>query len=225
MLYIGSQPTPKRTASGKYRAVLSYKCIMNEFYAKTLGLFLIMNVIGNVPCFMAVLQNYDAPSQKRILLREMSIALGILLAFAFFGETILKLIGISQEVIGISGGLLLLLVSLTMIFPKPQEELVGLPHHEPLIIPIAIPIIAGPGSIATVMLFANQFPHWWEIGFSILIAWVPSLIIVLFSSYLRFLLGEKGLLAIQKLGGLLVSLISVQMIADGIISLVKINFP
>lgn len=199
--------------------------IMEQFYSKTLGLFLIMNVIGNIPCFMAVLQNYQPTTQKKILLREMFIALFILLSFGFFGETILNLIGISEHVIGISGGLLLLLVSLTMIFPKPQEETAGLPQHEPFIIPISIPIVAGPGSISAVMLFSNEFNLWWQTGFSIICAWIPSLVIVLFSSYLKFLLGEKGLLAIQKLGGLLVSLISVQMIANGIISLVKINFP
>lgn len=192
-------------------------------FTAAFSLFLVFNVLGNLPFFIAILKKYSVKRQKMILLREMIIALFILFAFGFFGDEVLYFLGISEGIIGISGGILLLIISLTMIFPKPHSE-AGLPEHEPLIVPIAIPTMAGPGSIATVMLFSKQLEGSWLIALIIFLAWLPSLAIVLAASNIKSLIGERGLVAFERLGGLLISLIAVQMITSGSVKLVREHF-
>ena len=185
------------------------------------SLFLVYNVLGNLPFYIAVIRPFSPLRQKVILIREMIIALFILFLFGFFGESILKFIGVTKDIVGISGGILLLLIALTMVFPKHSDEVLS--KHEPLIVPIAIPGMAGPGSIAAVMLYSNYLSHL-SVLIVIFLAWLPSLVIVLAATYIRYLVGEKGLIAFERLGGLLMSLISVQMMTSGIIGLVKENF-
>ncbi len=191
-------------------------------FGAAFSLFIVYNVLGNVPFYIAILKPFSPRRQKIILAREMVIALIILLAFGYFGEEILDFLGVTGSTISIAGGLLLLLISLTMIFPK--HTVGGVPDHEPLIVPIAMPAMAGPGSIAAVMLYSNAFDCPWKIATVIILAWIPSLLIVLAASYIRYLVGEKGLMAFERLGGLLISLIAVKMITTGAISLVKENF-
>lgn len=186
------------------------------------SLFVVYNVLGNIPFYIAILSPFTPRKQKLILLREMTIALGILLAFGFFGDEILSFLGITGGIIGIAGGILLLLISLTMIFPKHSVE--GMPEHEPLIVPIAMPAMAGPGSIAAVMLYAHTFDALWKVSLVIFFAWVPSLAILLAASNIKRFIGEKGLMAFERFGGLLISLIAVQMLTSGVISLIKENF-
>ena len=144
-------------------------------------------------------------------------------SLAFFGEAVLKGIGISEGTLGISGGIILLLIALTMIFPKHSND--GLPGHEPFIVPIAIPGMAGPGSITAVMLYSNTFAQAWATPVIIIGALIPSLLLLLLASNIKYLVGEKGLVAFERLGGLLICFIAIQMIASGTIKLVKDNFP
>jgi len=188
-----------------------------------ISLFLVFNVLGNIPFYIAILKQYTPKRQKFILTRELFYSGIILLAFAFFGESILKGIGISEGTLGVSGGIILLLIAITMIFPKHTTD--GMPGHEPYIVPIAIPGMAGPGSITAVMLYANTFKEPWAVPVIILAALVPSLILLLIASNIKYLVGEKGLVAFERLGGLLICFIAIQMIASGTISLVKENFP
>lgn len=186
------------------------------------SLFVVYNVLGNIPFYIAILKPFDAKRQKMILVREMTIALFILLAFGFWGDEILHFLGISGGIIGIAGGILLLLISLTMIFPK--HTVGGVPDHEPLVVPIAMPAMAGPGSIAAVMLYSHTIQVPWKVAAIIFVAWLPSLLILLAASYIKYLVGEKGLMAFERFGGLLISLIAIQMLTSGAISLVKENF-
>lgn len=186
------------------------------------SLFLVYNVLGNIPFYIAILKPFSPKRQKMILIREMLIALGVLFLFGSCGDDVLAFLGIHQAVIGVGGGLLLLLISLTMIFPKHSAE--GLPDHEPMIVPIAVPGMAGPGSIATIMLFARQFESFGKVALIIFLAWLPSLAILLIASNIKRFFGEKGLIAIERFGGLLMTLIAVQMMAYGIINLVRDNF-
>ncbi|MCH9621528.1 MAG: hypothetical protein S4CHLAM20_09500 [Chlamydiia bacterium] len=188
-----------------------------------ISLFLVFNVLGNIPFYIALLRKYTPKRQKLILTRELIFSFIILLGFAFFGEAILKGIGISEGTLGISGGIILFIIAMTMIFPKHSSE--GVPDHEPFIVPIAIPGMAGPGSITAVMLYANTFQEKWALPIIILAALIPSLILLLIASNIKYLVGEKGLIAFERLGGLLICFIAIQMIASGTISLVKENFP
>ena len=187
-----------------------------------ISLFFVINVLGNIPLYLALLSPYTPTKQRLILAREFGIALIILLLFNYFGGKIFELLGINQHILGMAGGILLLLISITMIFPS-QEKDKG-PQHEPLIVPIATPIIAGPGSIAAVMLLASRLgsPH--LMAGILILTMALSCVIALLSSFLRYSLGDKGLVAFERLGGMIVALIAVQMFATGAIELVKTSF-
>jgi multiple antibiotic resistance protein len=192
-------------------------------FAAAFSLFLVYNVLGNLAFYIALLKPYTPRRQKMILVREMIIALGFLFLFGFFGENVMNFLGISHGIIGIAGGVLLFIVALTMVFPKHTKEQTE-SNIEPMIVPIAIPGMAGPGSLSAVMLYGSQFDATWKIALIIFLAWAPSLVILLAASFIRNLIGEKGLIAFERFGGLLMCLISIQMIASGIIQQVKINF-
>ncbi len=195
-----------------------------SFVQIVVSLFLIMNAVGQIPLFIAILAPYDHAHQKKIIIRELIFALIILLTFNFFGDALLRSLGISQSIIGMAGGILLFLVALEMVFPKPKVA-DGLPKHEPMVVPLAIPVITGPGSIAMIMTFAHDTDNPSMVAIAAFCAWLPSLIILLLSSYFKKILGEKGLQAMERLGGMLVILIGIQMFASGLISLVKAEFP
>lgn len=189
----------------------------------TITIFLLLNSYAQIPVFLALLSNFDQKRQRNIILREMLIALGVLLLFIFFGNEVLTLIGISEPIIRIAGGLLLVIISLNMIFPK-ESSTKGMPQNEPFIVPLAIPCIAGPGTMTALMVLAKES----GVGIAttaLIAAWIPSLIILLASSYIRNYLGEKGIQAIERLGGMLIVLIGVQMFATGVVGLVKQSFP
>ncbi|MCK4933992.1 MAG: hypothetical protein KAR79_00235, partial [Simkaniaceae bacterium] len=164
------------------------------------SLFFVINVLGNIPLFIGLLKDYSAKEQRFIIVRELLIALGILFLFSFFGKGVLHLLGISQPIIGITGGALLLIIAITMIFPKHSSA--GLPKHQPIIVPLAIPTVAGPGSITAVMVFATQLQNPILMTGVILAAWISFLIIVLLATNLKKILGEKGLMAMERLGGM-----------------------
>ncbi len=191
-----------------------------SFVSIAFAIFFVLNATGQIPLFLAMLGRYDQKRQMRIITRELVVALIILLLFTFFGEWILEILGISQAVIAAAGGILLFLISLTMIFPKPQA---GPEHmtHEPMIIPLAIPVITGPGAITTVMSFAHQTDRPMMVAAAAFCAWVPSLIILLMGSYIKKILGDRGLMAVERLGGMLVCLIGINMATSGILTLVQ----
>ncbi len=188
-----------------------------------ISLFIILNAVGQIPLFLSVLSPFSVPKQRKIILREMLIALAVLLLFTFFGNEILTFVGISRSIIGIAGGILLFLFALEMIFPH-KKSAEGFPSHEPLVIPLAIPAIAGPGSITLVMLFSHKAHNTIALLSSVLIAWLPSLLILLLAINIKKVLGEKGLMAVERFGGLLVCLIGIQMFTTGVIGLIKENF-
>lgn len=189
------------------------------------AIFFVLNATGQIPLFLAMLARFDQKRQLKIITRELVIALAILLLFTFFGDAVLRILGISRPIIAIAGGVLLFLISLTMIFPKSVAEDPGKALvHEPMIIPLAIPVITGPGSITTVMLYAHETGSAFLVAAAAFAAWVPSLIILLLGSYIKQILGEKGLVAVERLGGMLVCLIGIQMFTSGTLNLVKDYF-
>jgi multiple antibiotic resistance protein len=133
-------------------------------------------------------------------------------------------LGISRPIIGVAGGILLFLISLSMIFPKDAPATTAALHREPMIIPLAMPLITGPGAIATVMMYAHETHNAPLVAAAAFAAWVPSLLILLAGSYIKQILGEKGLLAVERLGGMLVCLIGIQMFTSGTFLLVKEYF-
>jgi multiple antibiotic resistance protein len=193
-----------------------------SFFTVTAAIFLVLNATGQIPLFLAMLAKFDHKRQLKIITRELVVALVVLLMFTFFGDRILEVLGISRPIIGVAGGILLFLISLTMIFPKTvKEDGEKAVAQEPMIIPLAIPVITGPGAITTVMLYAHETGNTPMVAAAVIIAWIPSLIILLLGSFIKKALGEKGLMAVERLGGMLVCLIGVQMLTSSIFALVK----
>jgi len=196
-----------------------------SFLTITMAIFFVLNATGQIPLFLALLAHFDHKRQLKIITRELCIALGILLMFTFFGDKILEVLGITRPIIGIAGGILLFLISLTMIFPKTvKEDNEKSLHQEPMIIPLAIPVITGPGAITTVMLYSHETGNSMLVAAAAICAWIPSLIILLLGSYIKKLLGEKGLVAVERLGGMLVCLIGIQMFTSGTLMFVRDYF-
>lgn len=193
-----------------------------SFFQTALSLFFVLNALGNIPLFIGLLGRYDVKRQKRIIVRELLIALLILLLFNFFGDDFLKLLGITPSIICIAGGTLLFIIALGMIFPKSNN--IKSAMHEPMIVPLAMPVVAGPGAIATVMIYSEQANSSLFMVGVILAAWLPSAIILFAASNIRRILGEKGIVACERLGGMLIILLAVKMISAGVIALVKNNF-
>ena len=173
------------------------------------SLFFVINVLGNIPLFIGLLARYTPAQQRVILIREFALALGILLLFNYFGANIFHLLGISRPILGMAGGILLLLISIGMIFPHHHKD--AGPKHEPILVPFATPIIAGPGSITAVMIFSSRLHNHITMTFIIAGAMIVSLVIALIASFLKHGLGEKGLIAFERLGGMIITLIAVQM--------------
>jgi multiple antibiotic resistance protein len=182
-------------------------------------LFLIMDPLGNIPLFLSLLKDV-APARRRIvLIRELLIALLVLFVFLFFGKYILQALQLKQAAVSIAGGIILFLIGLKMIFPTSEGIFGDGPSGEPFIVPMAIPLIAGPSTIAVLLLLGGQTPERnvdWSIA--LFLAWVAVAIILLASTLLHRYLGVRMLTALERLMGMLLVALSVQMLLDGISS-------
>lgn len=183
-------------------------------------LFLIMDPIGNVPFFLALLK--DVPPQRRrwVVVRELLIALAVLLAFLFGGQYILRLLQLKQESVSIGGGIVLFLIGIRMVFPPTDGGIFGKPGEgEPFIVPMAIPGVAGPSAMAALLLLTNSQPGHTAAWFlALMLAWAATSAILLSATYLFKWLGESVLTALERLMGMLLIALSVQMFLGGIAS-------
>jgi multiple antibiotic resistance protein len=189
---------------------------MTVFSASFL-LFLVMDPFGNIPFFLAALKEVEPQRQKKIVIRELLIALAVLVVFLFFGQYILKLLGISEPSLTMSGGIILFLIAIKMIFPQQgglHEESVG---GEPFIVPLAIPYVAGPSAMAALLFIMSREPErWLEWLAALLLTWLVSGSIIFMGTGLRRFLGKRGLVAIERLMGMILITIAVQMLMTGI---------
>lgn len=180
-------------------------------------LFLILDPLGNIPVFLGLLKGLPPARQRVVIIRELLIALGVLMLFLWAGRYLLELMHLRQESVSIAGGIILFLIGLRMIFP-PAEGIMGeQPEGEPFIVPMAIPMIAGPSGMAAVMLLGSQEPGRmgaWSLALAI--AWAATAIILFSATYLQKWLGTRVLTAIERLMGMVIVAISVQMLMDGI---------
>ncbi|NGX43736.1 MAG: hypothetical protein K940chlam7_02036 [Chlamydiae bacterium] len=182
----------------------------------SLVLFLIMDPIGNVSSFLFMVRGIEPKRQAQILVREMLIALLTMMAFNFLGEYIFNLLELSETTVRISSGVILFLVALQILFPTLDGYRENLPQEEPFIIPLAIPLIAGPSLLATIMLYAHMEESQPLMLGAILIAWAAAVAVLLSSRYLFRALGPNGLMACEKLMGMVLILLAIQRFLDGI---------
>ena len=180
-------------------------------------LFLILDPLGNVPVFLSVLKPLPPQRQRVVLVRELLIALVVLMLFLWFGQYALELMHLRQESVAIAGGIVLFLIGLRMIFPPPDGVMGEMPGGEPFIVPVAIPMIAGPSGMAAVMLLGSQEPgRMGDWMLALTIAWGATAIILFSATWLKKWLGTRVLTAVERLMGMVIVAISVQMFLDGI---------
>ena len=179
-------------------------------------LFLVIDPFGNVPFFVAALKDVDPARRKMVVIRELLIAYLVMVAFLFAGQPFLRILGISGPALTIAGGVILFLIALRMVFPvrgrSMQEDIQG----EPLIVPLAIPYIAGPSVLAVEMLLMSDEPTRWLVWLiAITVAWAGTALVVLFGSQVAERLGPRGLVAIERLMGMILVAIAIQMFLTG----------
>jgi multiple antibiotic resistance protein len=203
-------------ADGLHKTVDLLRQKMTVFSAASL-LFLVMDPFGNVPLYMAALQGVEEGRRMGIIIREQLIALFVLVAFLFGGQYILSMLQISEPALTAAGGTVLFLISVKMIFPPAgrgqAEEWTG----DPFIVPLAIPYVAGPSALASVLLIMNREPSRWpEWLLALLAAWFVSGLIISSSGFLSRVLGRRVLIAIERLMGMILVAIAIQMLMTGI---------
>ncbi|MGI9283416.1 MAG: YhgN family NAAT transporter [Endozoicomonas sp.] len=190
-----------------------------EIYSTAILLFLIMDPLGNMPIFISVLKTVPPKRRAKILMREMLIALFILVVFLFVGDSMLRTLHLRQEAVSIAGAIILFIIAIKMIFPPSRGGgIMGdTPDGEPFIVPLATPLIAGPSILATLILLGNQHPgEQGKLVTALLIAWGISAAILLCSGQFMRVLGNRGVFAIERLMGMILVMLSVQMFMDGI---------
>lgn len=187
------------------------------FTSAVVILLLVMDPIGNIPLFVSLLQPVDPARRVRVILRECAIAFVILVIFVLFGRTILAVLGISDSSLTLSGGVILFLVAMRMIFRHPEGIFGDALHGEPFIVPLATPSIAGPAAIATVVLLVSREPHrlpeW--LG-AVAVAMLAVVAVLLGAERIARLAGERVLLALERLMGLILTAMAVEMLLNGL---------
>ena len=188
-----------------------------DILSAVITLILVMDPLGNIPLFLAALKPVRPERRRRVLLREIAFAYLVLLAFLFSGGVVLELLHLEQDTISIAGGIVLFLIALRMIFPGERwgtgDELDG----EPFLVPLAVPFLAGPSTLAVLLLLQRTAPgRMGSLLLAVTIAWALSAIVLLSSTFLYRLLRDRGLIAVERLMGMLLVMMSVQMFMNGI---------
>ncbi|ACC97752.1 Multiple antibiotic resistance (MarC)-related protein [Elusimicrobium minutum Pei191] len=189
---------------------------MEFIFSAVFTLLMVMDPFGNMPIFITALRKVSPERRRFILIRELCIALLIMLAFVFLGRQFLGMMGIKEYSLSIAGGLMLFIISLKLVFGSSEDPGANPKDEEPFVVPLAIPLVAGPGSLSTIMILSAQSPSKSIIWMAVLIASALNLIILLFSFPISNLLGRRGLLALERLTGMLLVLLSVNMVMSGV---------
>jgi len=188
-----------------------------ELFSATTLLILVIDPFGNVPLVVGAMKSVAPERRARIVLRECAAAYVILLAFMMGGRTFLQWLHLSEESLTIAGGIILFLIAIRMVFPRPEGVFGDVPGSEPFLVPLAVPSIAGPSALATVMLMASRDPV--RIG-----SWVLALtaamgvttVVLALADRLQRWLGERAVLALERLMGLVLTALAVEMLLSGL---------
>lgn len=180
-------------------------------------LLLVMDPLGGIPLFTAVLRHIEPQRRTRIIFRECAIAFVVLLVFLLFGDQLLHVLHLSHPAMGIAGGIILFLIAVRMVFPTAEGVFGDLPEGDPFIVPLAVPLIAGPSAIAAVLLLVSHYP-------TRLPEWILALtgavlvtaIILALGEWLTKYLGYRTVLAIERLMGMILTALAVEMLLGGV---------
>lgn len=189
--------------------------ISPDIAAAAVTLFFIMDPLGNIPLFNSLLSRFEARRRAVVVARELVFALVILLTFLFAGNTILAFLNLTQSSLSIAGGLLLFIIAIRMIFPPRVDDTEIV--EDPFIVPLAMPLVAGPSTIAMLLLLSSREPERiWEWCGALLIAWAGTTVLLTLSPFMMKILGTRGVRALERLTGMLLVLLATQMLLDGV---------
>jgi multiple antibiotic resistance protein len=191
------------------------------FLTLTVILFLIMDPIGNIASFLNVLQDIPPEKRKKIIFREMLIALAFMIAFNYLGEFIFDILNVSETTLRLTSGAILFLVAIKILFPAIDSLRANLPGGEPFVTPLAVPLIAGPSLLATIMLFAHLETSQAMMLGAILLAWFFAVLILVNGARLQRVVVTNGLMACERLMGMILVLLAIQRFLEGIQQFVK----
>lgn len=192
-----------------------------DFLSLVVTLLIVLDPFGNIPMFSSVLSKVPDEARKRILVRELLIALFIMMFFLFFGRPLLEFLHLEASALRLSGGVVLFLIAMGMIFPRKSmfgdEDM-----EEPFIVPLAVPLLAGPSVLVLIMLMSVKYEA--TIGVAAAAiggAWVANSLVLLSGGWFLAKLGKKGMRAIERLMGMILVMVSVQMLLDGVSAFLK----
>lgn len=189
-----------------------------QLFSTSLMFLLVMDPLGNIPMFLTALRGVKPERRVRVVVREHLIALVLLLAFLFIGRRLLEVLHVTPDALGVGGGVVLLLIAVRMIFPSEDKNLHEAVLGEPLIVPMAVPYIAGPSMLATEILVVSTRPTkelpW--IVLAVFLAWCVSLMTLAAAGWMQRRLGERVLTALERLMGMILVILSVQMLLTGL---------
>ena len=196
---------------------------MDSFISSVITLALVMDGFGNIPLFIAALKKVAPERRKIVLLRELGIALLIMIAFLFLGKWFLRAFGIHEYSLSIAGGIILFIISVKLVFGGGDEDPKSDPKEdEPFVVPLAIPLVAGPAALSMVMITAAQQSNKLLTLGAVIVASLINSVILMSSFPLSKLLGKRGLIAIERLTGMILILMSVDMVMGGISSFMSL---
>ena len=196
-----------------------------DIASATILLILVLDPFGNIPLVLSTLGRVGEQRRRAVILRECGIAYAILVGFLFAGRPLLELMRLSETAIGLAGGMILFIIALRMVFNHPEGPLgdaaggSGDPgaSEEPFIVPLAVPAIAGPSALATVIVFTSREPgRWAEWLAAITAAMLVSVIVLLSGERISRFVGKRGVTAMERLMGLILTAIAVEMLLSGI---------
>ncbi len=189
---------------------------MDVFISSVITLALIMDPFGNIPLFISALKKVSPERRKVVLIRELLIALLIMLIFLFLGEWFMRAFNVHSFSMSIAGGIILFIISAKLVFSNDTEPTSDPKEEEPFVVPLAIPLVAGPAVLSMIMILsAQQSDKLMTLG-AILVASIFNSAILMMSFPISNLLGKRGLVAIERLSGMILVLMSVNMVMEGI---------
>ena len=189
---------------------------MDSFISSVITLALVMDGFGTIPLFIAALKKVAPERRKTVLIRELAIALIIMVAFLFLGKWFLRAFGIHEYSLSIAGGIILFIISVKLVFGGDEEPKNDPKEDEPFVVPLAIPLVAGPAALSMVMITAAQQSNKFITLGAVIVASIINSIILMASFPISNLLGKRGLIAIERLTGMILILMSVDMVMGGI---------
>lgn len=194
----------------------------SELLSAAVVLVLVLDPFGNVPLVNAMLAGVAAGRRRFVIVRECAIAFAVLALFMTFGRSFLELMHLSETSVSIAGGVILFMIAIRMVFAHPDGALGGPQRGEPLVVPLAVPLIAGPSALATVMLMASREPDkigmWWA---ALTAAMLATTMVLLAGERLQRWMGDRAMQAVERLLGLILTAIAVEMLLGGIRAFVE----